>query len=338
MPWSGANARARGLATHLLDRESLLLAAGAGSWQAAARALVERGYPLHESGAQLTPQEFDRATGRVLADRLALLGRWLGPRRAALAVLYEEAEYRALRRLLRGAAQGASPGARLRGTTPTPGLPERALELLARAESPAHLAESLIRLGHPAGRALKVAGAGTKASELWRLEGALARVFALRATRAARHAGRAVRRFAAMLIDLENAEALLLLGEWGSGVSADEVFLSGGLVLDRARFARAATLGGHDPVAAALTDWFALTPLGEVFGEAPGPGSFEARALGALLAWQRREGRRDPLGPAVVLEVIERMRAEAHDVRLVSSAADLGAPRGVVAAALVTPA
>jgi vacuolar-type H+-ATPase subunit C/Vma6 len=337
MSWGAANARARGLVTHLLDRESLLRAAGAGSWQAAARALVERGYPLDESGAQLTPQEFDLATGRVLADRLALLGRWLGPRRPALAVLYEEAEYRVLRRLLRGAAQGASPGARLRGTTPTPGLPERALELLSRAESPAHLTVSLIRLGHPAGRALKVAGAGTKASELWRLEGALARVFAMRATRAARHAGRAVRRFAATLIDLANAEALLLVSEWGSEVSADDVFLPGGFVLDRARFTMAATLGA-DRVEAALADWFARTPLGEVFGEAPGPRSFEARALGALLAWQRREGRRDPLGPGIVLEVIERMRAEAHDVRLVSSAADLGAPRAVVAAALVTPA
>jgi vacuolar-type H+-ATPase subunit C/Vma6 len=321
----------------LLDRESLLLAAEAGSWPAAARTLMERGYPIHESGAQVTPQEFDRVTGRVLAERLALLGRWLGPRRTVLAVLGEEAEYRALRRLLRGAAQGASPGARLRGATPTRGLPERALELLARAESPAHLATSLIRLGHPAGRALEAAGARTKAPELWRLEGALARVFALRAIRATRHAGRAVRRFAAALIDLLNAEALLLAREWGAEVSADDVFLAGGLVLDRARFAMAATLD-VERVEAALADWFAGTPLGEVFGETSGSRSFEARALGALLAWQRREGRRDPLGPGVVLEVIERMRAEAHDVRLVSGAADLGAPPGVVAAALVTPA
>jgi len=337
MHWGAVNARARGLASHLLDRESLLLAAGAGSWQAAARALVERGYPSREGGAQLTPQEFDRATGRVLMDRLALLGRWLGPRCTALAVLSEEAEYRALRRLLRGAAEGASPGARLRGTTPTPGLPERALELLARAESPAELTRALIRLGHPAGRALAVAGADTKASELWRLEGALARVFALRAIRASRHAGRAFRRFVAVLIDLQNAEALLVAPEWGAEVSADDVFLLGGQVLDRGRFTTAATLG-TDRVEGALAEWFAGTPLGEVFGAAPGPRSFEARALGALLAWQRREGRRDPLGPGVVLEVIERMRAEAHDVRLVSGAVALGAPPGVVAAGLVTSA
>lgn len=336
-PWGAANARARGLATHLLDRASLLFAAGAGSWQAAARALVERGYPLDERGAQLTPQELDRATGQVLSRRLSLLGRWLGPRREALAILYEEAEYRALRKLVRGATQGVAPGARLRGTTATPGLPERALELLAQARSPAHLTETLIRLGHPAGRALQAAGGVAKAPELWRLEGALAQVFALRATRAARHAGRAVRRFAAMLIDLENAEALLLRQEWGSEASAEDVFLPGGLVLDRARFGAAAALGA-DRIEMALAGWFARTPLGKLFGGPPGEQSFEARALSALLAWQRREGRRDPLGPGVVLEVIERMRAEAHDVRLVSGAADLGAPPGTVAAALVTSA
>ncbi len=336
MNWDAANARARGLATHLLDRESLLLAAEADSWQAAAQALVERGYPVGEGGARLTPQELDRATGRVLADRLALLGRWLGEESGMLAVLSEEAEYRALRRLLRGAAQGASPGARLQGTTPTRGLTERGLEVLARAESPGQLTAALIRLGHPAGRALTAAAADAKGPELWRLEVALGRMFVLRTARSARHAGRAVRRLVSVLIDLLNVESLLLAGEWNAAASADEVFLPGGQVLDRARFATAARLG-TERIEAVLSDWLARTPLGPLFGGSSAGQSFEARALGALLAWQRRESRRDPLGPGVVLEVIGRMRAEAHDVRLVSSALALAAPAAVVAAALVTP-
>lgn len=335
MPWGAANARARGLATHLLERDSLVLAAEAGSWQAAVRTLAERGYPVSDPGVRLSPQEFDRATGRVLADRFALLDRWLGPQRAALAVLGEEAEYRTVRRLLRGAAQGAPPAARLRGIVPTPALSERALDLLARAESPAQLTQALLRLGHPAGRALRVAGAETT-GKLWQLEAALARLFALRATRAARPAGRVVRRFAALLIDLENAAALLLLGEWGPELSADAVFIPGGGVLDRARFGAAAALGA-DGAAAALAGWFAATPLAELFAEPRESRDFEGRALGALLKWLRREGRRDPLGPGVVLEVLERMRAEAHDVRLVARAVELGAPAGLVAAALVTP-
>ncbi len=335
--WGAVNARARGLATHLLNREDLLSAAGAGSWHAATRALIARGFPVPESGRQLTPYEFDHAAGRVLAGRFAVLGRWLGPGHAALSVLYEEIEYRLLRRLLRGSAQGAPPGARLRGATPTPGLPARTLEPLAKAESPRRLAEALVRLGHPAGRALLVAGTGLATPDLWRLEAALARLFALRVTRAARRAGPDLRRFAAMLIDLANVESLLLLREWGAPVSADDVFLPGGLVLNRTGFAAAAGLGA-DRLGAVLSEWFAGTPL-EVLGTEPnGPGGFEARALGALLAWQRREARRNPLGPGVLLEVLERMRAEAHDVRLVSGAADLGAPPGLVAAGLVTPA
>jgi vacuolar-type H+-ATPase subunit C/Vma6 len=337
MDWGAVNARARGLATHLLDRESLLLAAEAASWDAATLTLVERGYPAQSGEARLTPQEFDRVTGQVLAQRLGMLARWLGPRSRTLAILSEEAEFRTLRRLLRGTAQGISPQARLRGALPTAGLSEGALDRLSRAETPAQLADLLLRLGHPAGRALQSAGAGLRGSVLWRLEGALARLYAERAARAARRAGRAVRRFASIQLDLLNAEALLLRLEWGPEVSPEEIFLPGGMVLDQARFTEAAALA-PDGIGAMLTKWFAGSPLGEAFGETTPFRSFEARALGAILGWQGREGRRNPLGPGVVLEVITRMRAEAHDVRLISGALELGTPRAVVAAGLVTPA
>ena len=337
MDWGAVNARARGMATHLLDRESLLLAAEAASWEGATRTLVERGYPALAGEARLTPQEFDRVTGQVLAQRLAMLARWLGPRSPALAILSEEAEFRTLRRLLRGAAQGISPQARLRGALPTAGLSEAALDRLSRAESPARLADLLLRMGHPAGRALQSADAGVRGSLLWRLEAALARLYAERSARAARHAGRSVRRFAGIQLDLLNAEALLLRAQWGPEVSPEEVFLPGGMVLDKARFTEAAALT-PDGIGAALAQWFAGSPLGEAFGAATPARSFEARALGALLAWQRREGRRSPLGPGVVFEVIIRMRAEAHDVRLISGAMELGTPQAVVAAGLVTPA
>ncbi|HEX7024521.1 MAG TPA: hypothetical protein VF187_06865, partial [Gemmatimonadales bacterium] len=63
MVWDAANARARGLATHLLTRESLLAAVEAGSWQAGIRALSARGYPVTDGGAPVTPAEFDRVAG-----------------------------------------------------------------------------------------------------------------------------------------------------------------------------------------------------------------------------------------------------------------------------------
>ena len=62
MTWSAANARARGLATHLLDRSALVHAAGAGSWAATLTRLEERGYTLPDPAAHVSPEEFDRAT------------------------------------------------------------------------------------------------------------------------------------------------------------------------------------------------------------------------------------------------------------------------------------
>ena len=340
MSWGAANARARGLATHLVGRPVLLSAAGAGGWAAAARMLVARGFPAGEPDL-LTPIEFDRAIGRVLAGRLELLGAWLGRHRSALAVIYENQERHSLRRLLRGAAQGGSPAARLQGITPTPGLPERALERLARAESPIRLAQGLVRLGHPAGRALLVTRSSGKDAELpalWLAEAALGRLFAIRVTRAARRGGRLVRQCASLLIDLENAWALLAAPDWGSDIAPGLVFLPGGVVLDDGTFAELAANRDRDRVRAGLARRFGPTPLRELLGGALSDLQLESRALAALVGWLRQEGRRNPLGPAVVLEVMLRFQAEAHDMRLVLGLATLGAPRSAGEAALVTAA
>jgi vacuolar-type H+-ATPase subunit C/Vma6 len=337
--WGAANARARGLATHLLDRPALMHAAGAGSWAAAIRPLVERGYALPDAGAELSPEEFDRATGEVQLARLRLLGRWLGKQGEVLAILFEDESRRTLRALLRGAAQGASPEARLRGLSPTPGLPRRTIDRLARAESPALLAEALVRMGHPGGRALAQAARHTPEATLpglWRLETALSRTFALRATRAARHGGKEVRRFVALLIDLENAGSLLLARDWGAEIGPDEVFLPGGTVLDRTRFAALAAIPDPAGISAALEQAFAHTPLARIFG-AESTRDFDARAASALLEWLRHEARRNPLGPGVVLWVLQRIRAEARDLRFLSAAVQLGMPPARMGESLVTP-
>jgi hypothetical protein len=111
-----------------------LRAAEAGSWSGAARTLVAGGFPAAEHDLA-SRADFDRAAGRIAAARLELLGRWLGNRRGALAVIYEDEDRRSIRRLLRGAAEGASREARLRGLTPTQGLPERVMIRLASAFS-----------------------------------------------------------------------------------------------------------------------------------------------------------------------------------------------------------
>ncbi|MGE3618274.1 MAG: V-type ATPase subunit, partial [Gemmatimonadales bacterium] len=226
MRWDDVNVRAAGLVTHLLDRPTLLSLAEAGTWSAAARLALDRGFPAAVESIA-TIGAFDRAVGLVAASRIALLERWLGTRAPAAAILIDPVERTNLRILLRGVVQNAAPAARLRGTIPGRGLPARALESLAAAPSLADFLRRLGRIGHPAARALAAAGhAG--ASGLFGLELALARVFAARAVRQARRGGRAVRAFAAHTIDLDNAWSLLAASQWGPDAAADRIFLPGG--------------------------------------------------------------------------------------------------------------
>jgi hypothetical protein len=52
----------------------------------------------------------------------------------------------------------------------------------------------------------------------------------------------------------------------------------------------------------------------------------------------RQKSRSNPIGPGPVLETMLRLRAEAHDVRLVLAQVTLGAPRSAIEPALVTSA
>jgi hypothetical protein len=312
----------------------------------AARFILDRGYPAEPGAALASPDGFDREVGRVAARRLGILARWLGPRRPVLAMVYDDEERRSLRTLLRGAAQGAAPAARVRGLLPTPALSERGLELLSGADSPAALIRLLVRQGHPAGRALQAAasaGPATPAGRpgLFRMEMALSMLFSVRVARAARRGGRLVRRFAATLIDLENAWTLLGLRSWYRDVEPADLHLPGGAILSRQLFLALAPASTGDAARLhrGLEVAFRPTPLGRLFGkDADARSPLESRALAALIAWLRSEARREPLGAGVLLGVLQRIRAEAHDVRAAVGGAELGAPLATVESLLVTAA
>jgi vacuolar-type H+-ATPase subunit C/Vma6 len=340
MLWDDVNARARGLATHLLDKGTLLRLAESRSWDAFIRDVLDLGLALTSGdGGTASPPEFDRAVGHIVAQRLSLLARWLGRRRGVLAVIYEDEERRTLRALLRGAAQGGSPGARLRAVTPTPGLPGRVLERLARVDSPAALAEELVRVGHPAGRALREAGLSESALGLLGLETALTRLFATRAARAARRGGPVIRQFVAELIDLENAWTLILGGGRQHSITGDALFVEGGEFLNRKTFLRLQATAELGELLAQLRALFARRGLGRIFaGEVPDPARIEARAFAARIAFQRDLARRNPLSPSVVLSVLERIRGEGRDLRTVAWGLALGAPAPAIEAQLVTAA
>jgi vacuolar-type H+-ATPase subunit C/Vma6 len=327
MRWDDVNARARGLATHLLHRSDFLRFGQAATWSAAAAQAVGAGFPA-DPGALGSFGEFERAIGQVVSRRLRLLGRWLGPREPAAALVLEDEDRRSLRTLLRGAAAGVAPVIRLRALTPSPTLSERTLARLAQAGSPAALARSLLRLGHPAGRALSDAasepsGTAGRRAGLFPLEVALSRLFARRAMRGARRAGRQVGGFVALAIDRENAGSLLLAPAWVADVAPDEVFLAGGTILEPADFAAIARLADPGLIQTRLAERFRATPLAPAF-EAAQPAQFESRAAAAVLHWYRRVAREDPLGPGVLFHVLERIRAEAHDLRLVLARLTLG--------------
>lgn len=312
MGWEAAVARGRGLATHLVSRDTLLRAAEAGSWTGAARTLVTAGFPAIERDLA-SRADFDRAAGRIAAARMELLGRWLGNRRGALAVIYEDENRRSIRRLLRGAAEGTSRETRLRGLTPTPELPERVLVRLASAASPERLIDMLVHAGHPAGRVLATARGPRRAPQapgLWRSELELDRLFATRVTRAARRAGAPVRRFTALLIDVENAWSVLSASHWGDDVTPEEVFLEGGKALDRDAFLTLARLPeSGDGRWRGLARQFASTPLGRLFADPRAAALLEDQVAVALVAWQRAEARKNPLSAAAVLDVLLRIQA-----------------------------
>jgi vacuolar-type H+-ATPase subunit C/Vma6 len=331
--WDDVNARARGLATHLLDRGALAGLSDASDWPTFIARVTALGYPLDQAGgATVDPPSFDRAVSLVASARMNLLGRWLSARQGALAVVMEDEEFRSLRALLRGAAEGASPGARLRAATPTARLPMRALERMAHAGSVPELVHELLRLGHPAGRALQDVLRRAKAPDLRALEWALTRLFAERAVRAARVAGPVVRRFAAELVTQANVWTLLLAAPLQPGGSAGEEFLPGGASLTRQDFTRLRAERDADKSVHELRRLLKGTALGAAMAAEPlDLSSLEQRASASRIAWLRGLARRDPLGPAVVLSVLERIRAEARALRAIAWGVAFGAPAATLA-------
>lgn len=340
--WGDVNARARGLGTHLLGRTELAGLAAAGNLGALGRALVSRGLPLPPAdGGPPSAEVLERAARRRAGARLALLARWLGPRRRDHArVVYEDEERRSVRALVRGAAEGAPAGARLAGLLPTAGLPEAALEDLAARESPGEVVRGLREHGHPFGEAM-AESASLVAAEVFELEVALERAFAGRALEAA-GADRHLRAFVGLLVDLANGWTALLAGGpprplAPATFSPEAAFLEGGRLLSREEFRRAAATDPRE-AAAILERAVAGSALAGVFAGPEEAAAREDRALRALIGVEVAAARTDPSGPAPFLAFVLRLRAELVDLRRIVWGTALGAPAELVAAELVTPA
>jgi hypothetical protein len=128
--WDDVDARARGLASRLLSREAIAGLRRAGDLRQLSQELVRLGV-LSEEVPEPSGAVLELALRRVAGHQLHVVRRWLGPRLDVVAVALDAEDRRSLRALVRGAAAGAHPDARLIGLMPTPMLPERLLGELA---------------------------------------------------------------------------------------------------------------------------------------------------------------------------------------------------------------
>jgi vacuolar-type H+-ATPase subunit C/Vma6 len=324
------------LGLHLLARDELGRLAGSGDTDELASRLRHAGFGegLPERGADASSIEL--AVRRAAAARLALMARWCGKRVGHLAVVFEDEDRRSLRALLRGAAGGAASERRLAGLIPTPSLPGRALEELARLRTPGEIVGILALWRNPYAKALQPE-VGRLEAGLLRLELALSRCFASRAVRAARWECRELRRFAAEAIDLENVLCALLLAPGGEDVKAEEAFLAGGAHVSRKGFLGAAGCGSMEAAGAALAEPLKSTPFAEALRRHAGESAKLERALfqARLREW-RKEARRNPLSPAPFLAYMLRLRAQVMDLQNIAWGMAIGGSPASLAGDLVT--
>jgi vacuolar-type H+-ATPase subunit C/Vma6 len=318
------NARARGLGSRLLEPEALLELARIDGIGALARALAARGVIPDDSAAG-TAAELALAVRRAGAREVAILRRWLGPRDAALAVALDGEDRRSLRALLRGAAEGAPPEVRLTGLIPTPSLPERILRELAEQTDIRDQAVLLVAAGHPTGSAVLEAVA-EREPDLFRVEIAIARVLADRATRGTHRAGTFLREHVAGLIDRDNARAALILAATGDDEPVAPLFLAGGH-LQLEEFERAIATGDPASAAGVLGRTRGAGGIADLLLRyAASPGALEAAVEEDVVGALRRQARHDPLGPAPVLLFLHRIRRQSAALGRLIWGADLGAP------------
>ncbi len=314
--WDDLNARAQGLSSRLLGRGALEGLRSATTIDDLAASLDRAGFgPLQPPPSA---ERLESAVRRVAADRLKILARWCGDRGAALAVVFEDEDRRSLRALIRGAVALAPPEARLSGLVPTPALPPRALEELARLGDAGQVAATLRAWGNPYGAALETKS--LPRPDLLQLETGLVRLFARRASAGARRGDRALKRFVEETIDVENALAAVVLAPR----EPDAWFVQGGRALGAEAFADAIRAPDRGEAARRLAAAMAPTPLGEAFRSPPS--SLERNLLAIRVRERARAARREPLTSQPLLSFALRLRAETLDLQALIWAVALGAP------------
>ncbi len=335
--WDDVNARARGLATHLLDHAQLAALAAVPDLPTLAARLRDIGLTVPET-AEPTAAELELAARRRAARELAILGHWTARRPELVAVLFDEEDRRSVRALARGAVERAPAELRIAGLVPTPALPERALAELARAPTPVAVAALLVAWRHPYGPPLATRARAPQA-DLYALELSLGRAAAARLSAVARRAGGFLAAFIHETIDLENALGAVALASVPTELTARDAFLAGGRTLGLEAFERA--VATRDPAVAAdrVATVLGRGPVGAALRQHRDDlAALEDAVLRARIATLDQLARREPLGPAPLLAFALALRAQTADLHRVIWGVALGAPATLVMRELVTAA
>ena len=313
--WEAVNARARGLAAHLLSPDRLSRLARCGDVPEVARELSNSPYGAFIGPGDRGPAELEGAVTRSVGERLAVLARWTHPDGVQLAPVFLEFDAQAVRDIVRGTVGALAPDQRLAGAIPTPTLGRRALEALARSDTPARAAAALVAWGHPLGSPL-LDEASRAHPDLFRLEGAISRATGRACSRAARRGGSAMRRFVQDGIDARNVVVALLLVQARAEADPAALWAEGGRTLRHGAFARAARAGDWTEGAAVLGEALRGTPFGEVLRTGPfTPVSVASRLDEARIEQATRSARAEPLTALPSIVFVLRLRKEARLVR-----------------------
>jgi len=322
--WEDLNARARGLATHLAQRDDLEELAGAPDLATLAQGCAALGV-IPTAPEEATPTALELAFRRGAARNLQLLARWLGPREPLVRIMFEDEDRRSLHALIRGATAGVASELRLTGLIPTTTLPERQLEELAHQTRARDIAALLVVWQHPYGSPL-LAAAGGETPDLYQLECALNQTFARRVTEGCRRGGRELRAWVEETIDLENLKGALVLASGDQERPPEAAFLPGGHRIPLERFRTAALTGKPARAAALLAGCFGAKIARLLQRKADSPAELDNALLVHRLNKLQARARRDPLGPAPLLWYLLRLRAQALRLRLLLWTTAIGLP------------
>jgi vacuolar-type H+-ATPase subunit C/Vma6 len=331
----GLIARAKSLSTRLLSRRTLEELADAADVDAFARSLFRADPHLEAAATSVDVFAVERLVGLTAHQHLTMLARW---QEDTILDIYAARQDRySLRALLRGAAVGAPPSARLRGSLPTPSLPEPALTQLASASSPADIVRELVLLGHPDARRL-LPLVQVSQVDLFAVDVSLLAGFAERATRAAARTDQPARDFVHAVIDAGNVQNAWLLAAGPGDVVPANVFVRGGRWLSEQAFISAATADRPERALTLLAAALAATPLAALPVIAGDAAALDRWSLVELMRYFTRAARLDPLSTASLFRVLLLIDAQSRDLRALAWGAEMRTPPAFRKQQLVTPA